>query len=164
MLLRPRQHPASTGRCGCRAEHAAEMPLHPQGVHAATPSHGIHSAQDRGRHVHSGGLQGVDVSLALPVAYSSLCSYMHPLTTVCAWSPFYEDSLEILACCECHPGSLCRTAFALASACQLSGDQALHDKYLQLGMSTRSRIEDPDAQDLGTMPEDYERFVQVDVR
>ncbi|KAI1407505.1 hypothetical protein F5Y13DRAFT_174564 [Hypoxylon sp. FL1857] len=78
--------------------------------------------------------------------------------------PFYEQALEILNCCECHPGSLCRTAFALASACRLAGDQERYESYLHIGKSTASKF--CDSEDIGfdTSSAIYDKYVQVGLR
>ncbi|KAI1455468.1 hypothetical protein F4805DRAFT_435660 [Annulohypoxylon moriforme] len=78
--------------------------------------------------------------------------------------PFYEQALAILTCCECHPGSICRTAFALASVWQLVDDEEMYEKYVQIGKSTASRFSDDELSVLETAPEYYDRFVQVGLR
>ncbi|KAI0839447.1 hypothetical protein F5Y06DRAFT_303168 [Hypoxylon sp. FL0890] len=78
--------------------------------------------------------------------------------------PFYEQALEILNCCECHPGSLCRTAFALASACHLAGDQERHQTYLLIGRSTASKFCSSEGIGFDTTPTGYDKYVQVGLR
>ncbi|KAI2462929.1 hypothetical protein F4781DRAFT_441392 [Annulohypoxylon bovei var. microspora] len=78
--------------------------------------------------------------------------------------PFYEQAFAILKCCECHPGSLCRTAYALASVGQKSGDEEMHKTYLQIGKLTASRFSDDETLASETIPEYYDRFVQVGLR
>ena len=80
---------------------------------------------------------------------------------------FYEQALNILSSCECHIGSLCRTAFALARAHKHSGNSAQYDKYVQLGSAKRLQIESNGSNgtpSLGVIPENYDIFVQVGLR
>ncbi|KAI1137572.1 hypothetical protein F5Y05DRAFT_74735 [Hypoxylon sp. FL0543] len=78
--------------------------------------------------------------------------------------PFYEQALEILTCCECHPGSLCRTAFALAAACQHAGDYERYESYLRIGKSAMSKFYAGKDSALDITPASYDKYVQVGLR
>lgn len=78
--------------------------------------------------------------------------------------PFYEQALEILTRCECHPGSVCRTAFALASVCQLAGDEEMCEKFMHMGKSTAAEFLADETMEFETTPGYYDRFVQVGLR
>ncbi|XDG08063.1 hypothetical protein ABKA04_007678 [Annulohypoxylon sp. FPYF3050] len=78
--------------------------------------------------------------------------------------PFYEQALEILTRCECHPGSVCRTTFALSSVCQLTGDEEMYEKFMRMGKSTAAEFSDDETLEFETAPGYYDRFVQVGLR
>lgn len=81
------------------------------------------------------------------------------------YRPFYKQALEILRNCECHPGTICRTAFALASAYQQTGAVAEYKDSLELGKSYMVRIrEDGDTSQRGFEARNYDPFVQVGFR
>ncbi|KAI0886344.1 uncharacterized protein GGS22DRAFT_179230 [Annulohypoxylon maeteangense] len=93
---------------------------------------------------------------------------LHKIGDVVATEKDYRSSMQqalaILTCCECHPGAICRTAFALASACQLEGDEEKYTRYIQLGKFTESGFSEDEKSVLETTPEYYDRFVQVGLR
>ncbi|OTA58869.1 hypothetical protein K449DRAFT_436358 [Hypoxylon sp. EC38] len=72
--------------------------------------------------------------------------------------PFYQQALDILSCCECHPGSLCRTAFALASIYKLAGDLERHEKYLHIGKCTAFEFGGSEGGVLDTTPGSYDNI------
>lgn len=74
-------------------------------------------------------------------------------------SPLFLEALGILANCECHPGAVCRTAFALSEAYLMEGNEALAQKYLAY-----ARTYDISDDSACSMPMSYDKFVTVGLR
>ena len=73
----------------------------------------------------------------------------------------FHEALDILEVSECHPGALCRSAFALFEAYDQCGDSHAAMRYELVGISHREKIRDVPASHLGKNPSEYDRFVSV---
>lgn len=79
-------------------------------------------------------------------------------------SPLFLEALSILASGECHPGAICRTAFAVSGTYLLVGDNVSAQKYLASAHSYRARILDADIRDLDDTPSTYDKFGTIGLR
>lgn len=78
--------------------------------------------------------------------------------------PLFSEAFDILKSCECHPGAVCRSAFALADAYNQVGDNPSAQNYHDLGETYRARIIDVASSTLGANPASYDRFVSIGFR
>ncbi|KAI9052701.1 hypothetical protein LZ554_002978 [Drepanopeziza brunnea f. sp. 'monogermtubi'] len=72
----------------------------------------------------------------------------------------FLEALEIIQSSEYHPGTACRTAFALAETCSQHGCYGyVLPTYHARGITLRSQIVDWETLGLGESSEEYDRFV-----
>ena len=79
----------------------------------------------------------------------------------CLNRTLFEKALEILKTSECHPGAICRTAFALSETYSRVDNKCAAMQFELDGRNYRDRIANSMRTELGTRSQDYDKFVVV---
>lgn len=135
------------------------MSANPQAINSSPSSYGFYSPPSRHTDGAESKLYRIHV-INSPMLELSKVKHDHADFS----SPLFLEALSILASGECHPGAVCRTAFALSRTYLLLGDSPSAHKYLASAHSYRARILDADIRDLDDNPSNYDRFVTIGLR